>query len=123
MPAGSPLGNNKQVFDLEKKQDAHSNALIPGVRRRRDPCTGHAAFVGAPCAANKGLVEPLSEYCCHSMRIEDQPKFGLWKRAVLRVIETREARDSKKQGTQEWEAADAEYRQALEGYRRIRDLI
>jgi hypothetical protein len=57
------------------------------------------------------------------MRVEDQPKFGLWKRAVLRVLETREARDGKKQGTQEWEAADDEYRQALEGYRRIRDLI
>lgn len=58
-----------------------------------------------------------------SMPVEDQPKFGLWKKAVLRVIDTREARDKERQGTQEWEAADAEYRQALEGYRRVRNLI
>jgi hypothetical protein len=57
------------------------------------------------------------------MPVEDQPKFGLWRRAVLRVMETREARDTKKQDTPEWKAADAEYRQAVEGYRRIRDLI
>ncbi|HEY2535027.1 MAG TPA: hypothetical protein VGJ20_45185 [Xanthobacteraceae bacterium] len=48
------------------------------------------------------------------------PKFGLWKKAVLRVIETREARDGEKPGTKEWEAANGEYRPALEGYRRIR---
>ncbi|HEY2532423.1 MAG TPA: hypothetical protein VGJ20_31585 [Xanthobacteraceae bacterium] len=57
------------------------------------------------------------------MPVEDQPKFGLWKKAVLRVIDTREARDKERRGTQEWEAADAEYRQALAAYHRIRDLI
>ncbi|HEY2533666.1 MAG TPA: hypothetical protein VGJ20_38035 [Xanthobacteraceae bacterium] len=57
------------------------------------------------------------------MSVEDQPKFGLWKEAVLRVLATREARDKERRDTPKWEAADAEYREALVAYHHIRDLI
>ena len=55
--------------------------------------------------------------------VEDQPWYPRWRIAVDRVIATREGRDNYQLGTPQWEAADAEYQQAVIAYRAIASQI
>jgi hypothetical protein len=55
--------------------------------------------------------------------VEDEPMYPRWRRAVERVIATQEARDREQLGTQQWEAADRAYQEAVIAYRVVAGQI
>jgi hypothetical protein len=50
------------------------------------------------------------------MAVEDHPLYPEWRAALEMVIATREARDTHRIGSKEYEAANAEYQAALAAY-------
>lgn len=50
------------------------------------------------------------------MAVEDHPLYPEWRAALEMVIVTRQARDSHRIGSRQFETADAEYRAALAAY-------
>jgi hypothetical protein len=50
------------------------------------------------------------------MAVEDHPLYPEWRSALERVIATKEARETHRIGSKEFQAANAEYQAALAAY-------
>ena len=50
------------------------------------------------------------------MAVEDHPLYAEWRSALERVIATKEARETHRIGSKEFQAANAEYQAALAAY-------